>query len=156
MKKTCEYTSALNVETPVGILGLCARSGRLAAVKFGPVAEFGADDVLAKTKIQLEEYFSGARREFDIPLDMPGTDFQKKCWQALAEIPYGETRSYSDIALKAGSPKAVRAAGMANHVNPIPIIVPCHRVIGKDGSLTGYAGGLEMKKFLLDMEKTNK
>ena len=114
---------------------------------------FGEDRALDMAARQLEEYFSGSRREFDIPMDMGGTDFQKKCWQALMEIPYGETRSYSDIAMQVGSPKGVRAVGMANHVNPIPIIVPCHRVVGKNGSLTGYAGGLDMKTWLIEHEK---
>jgi len=137
-------------------LGLRARNGFLTAVTFLPVEEFGSDSAIDAAKIQLAEYFSGGRREFDIPMDMGGTAFQRKCWQALMEIPYGEVCSYSDIAMKVGSPRGVRAVGMANHVNPIPIIVPCHRVVGKDGSLTGYAGGLEMKQWLIAHEKTYK
>ena len=146
--------SALNIDSPIGTLGLCAREGHLVRIVFGGVqATDYIDNVLLETKRQLEEYFAGERREFDVPVDMEGTVFQKKVWRALIEIPYGEVRSYSEIAEKIGSPKAVRAVGMANHVNPIPVIVPCHRVVGKNGSLTGYAGGLEMKKWLLEMEK---
>lgn len=102
---------------------------------------------------QLEEYFRGERREFTLPLCPEGTQFQKKVWEALCRIPYGETQCYQEIAEMVGSPKAFRAVGMANHNNPIPILIPCHRVVGKDGSLTGYAGGLEMKKALLEAEK---
>jgi methylated-DNA-[protein]-cysteine S-methyltransferase len=101
---------------------------------------------------QLEEYFAGRRRGFDLPLDLRGTGFQKRCWQELLKIPYGETRSYADIARAIGNPLAVRAVGLANGQNPIAIIVPCHRVIGSDGSLTGYGGGLETKRWLLELE----
>ena len=146
--------SALNIDSPIGTLGLCARDGYLVRIVFGGAqATEEIDDVLLEAKRQLEEYFAGERREFDVPVDMEGTVFQKKVWRALIEIPYGEVRCYSDIAEAVGSPKAVRAVGMANHVNPIPIIVPCHRVVGKNGSLTGYAGGIEMKEWLLEMEK---
>lgn len=106
-----------------------------------------------EVKRQLAEYFSGARKVFDLPLAMAGTDFQKRCWAALREIPYGETRSYGDMARAVGSPKAFRAVGMANHRNPIAIIVPCHRVVGSNGSLTGFGGGLDVKAFLLSLEK---
>jgi methylated-DNA-[protein]-cysteine S-methyltransferase len=101
---------------------------------------------------QLQEYFAGQRREFDLQLDIRGTDFQKRCWQELLEIPYGETRSYADIARAIGNPQAVRAVGLANGQNPIAIVVPCHRVIGSDGSLTGYGGGLGVKRKLLQHE----
>jgi methylated-DNA-[protein]-cysteine S-methyltransferase len=101
---------------------------------------------------QLEEYFAGRRRQFDLPLDLHGTEFQKRCWQELLKIPYGETRSYADVARAIGKPSAVRAVGLANGQNPIAIIVPCHRVIGSDGSLTGYGGGLETKRKLLELE----
>ena len=103
---------------------------------------------------QLDQYFTGKRKQFSLPLVLKGTEFQKAVWEALQAIPYGETRSYSDIAVAVGSPKAVRAVGMANHNNPIAIIVPCHRVIGKNGSLTGYASGLQNKKLLLELEQT--
>ena len=102
---------------------------------------------------QLDEYFAGKRREFDLPLLFEGTDFQKSVWAALQTIPYGETRSYGEIAAQVGNPKAARAVGMANNRNPIAIICPCHRVIGADGSLVGFGGGLAMKEYLLGIEK---
>ena len=102
---------------------------------------------------QMGEYFEGKRKAFDLPLRPEGTDFQKKVWNALLEIPFGETRSYQDIANAVGSPKACRAVGMANHQNPIIIVIPCHRVIGKNGKLVGYGGGLSMKEKLLLLEK---
>jgi methylated-DNA-[protein]-cysteine S-methyltransferase len=108
--------------------------------------------LIKKTANQLDEYFSKKRKKFDIPIELDGTDFQKKVWEALQNIPYGETRSYGEIASVTGNSKASRAVGMANNRNPIAIIVPCHRVIGHDGSLTGYAGGLELKQALLDLE----
>lgn len=101
---------------------------------------------------QFEEYFAGERREFSLVLDMNGTDFQRRVWGALREIPYGRTISYGELARRIGNPGAVRAVGLANGRNPISIIVPCHRVIGADGTLTGYGGGLDRKKFLLDLE----
>ncbi|MDM7919002.1 MAG: methylated-DNA--[protein]-cysteine S-methyltransferase [Methanosarcina sp.] len=104
---------------------------------------------------QLEAYFSGKLKSFDVKLAPEGTEFQKFVWKALCEIPYGETRSYKDIAVSLGKPKAYRAVGLANNRNPIAIIVPCHRVIGADGKLTGYAGGLDVKEFLLKLEENN-
>jgi O-6-methylguanine DNA methyltransferase len=101
---------------------------------------------------QLEEYFSGSRRDFTFPLDLRGTEFQRACWRALLTIPYGETRSYADIARAVGKPHAFRAVGMANNRNPIAIVIPCHRVIASDGSLCGYGGGLEIKRRLLELE----
>lgn len=101
---------------------------------------------------QLQEYFSGSRKIFDLPLAPIGTDFQMRCWDALLQIPYGETRSYGDIARSVECPKGFRAVGMANNRNPISIVIPCHRVIGSDGKLVGFGGGLDIKKFLLDME----
>ena len=102
------------------------------------------------------EYFDGKRKIFDLPLKPEGTEFQLKDWNALREIPYGETRSYKDIAIAIGNPKACRAVGTANHNNPISIIIPCHRVIGSDGSLTGYGGGLDKKTYLLELEQKNR
>ena len=149
--------SALNVDSPIGTLGLCARDGFLVRIVFGAVEETEyKDPVLIMACEQLSEYFAGARRVFDFPLMPEGTEFQNKVWRALTEIPYGETRTYSEIAEKIGSPKAARAVGMANHVNPIPVIIPCHRVVGKNGKLVGYAGGLEMKTKLLDTERNNR
>ncbi len=101
-------------------------------------------------------YLKGTRRTFDFPYELKGTEFQKKVWKALLQIPYGETRTYKQIAEEAGSPKGSRAIGMANNKNPVTIAVPCHRVIGTDGRLVGYAGGLEMKKFLLELEQSGK
>jgi O-6-methylguanine DNA methyltransferase len=101
---------------------------------------------------ELEEYFAGKRREFTFPLDLRGTDFQKACWHALLAIPYGETRSYGDIARAVGKPNAFRAVGMANNRNPVAIVVPCHRVIASDGTLCGYGGGLDVKRKLLELE----
>ena len=103
--------------------------------------------------MQLDEYFNGNRKKFDLPLVLHGTDFQISVWKALQDIPYGKTRSYGEIAARIGSPKASRAVGMANNRNPIVIIVPCHRVLGHNGSLTGFAGGLDLKQGLLDLEK---
>ena len=108
-----------------------------------------------KTVLQLEEYFDGRRKEFDIPIKLRGTEFQKKVWNELLKIPYGATVSYTDIAIKIGNPKACRAVGMANHNNPILIIVPCHRVINKNKKLGGYALGLDLKRRLLELEKEN-
>jgi methylated-DNA-[protein]-cysteine S-methyltransferase len=104
---------------------------------------------------ELTEYFEGKRERFDFPYELRGTVFQKKVWQALCDIPYGETRTYKEIATAVGNPKAYRAVGMANNKNPIMIVVPCHRVIGTDSKLTGYAGGIEMKKELLNIEGKN-
>jgi len=112
--------------------------------------------LLKNTAMQIEEYLRGSRREFSVPLALHGTEFQKAVWSALQNIPYGETRSYQDIAVRIGRPKAVRAVGMANHCNQVSIIIPCHRVIGKDGSLTGYGGGLRIKQYLLDLEQNNR
>ena len=113
----------------------------------------GSSDVIEKAKYQLDEYFLSKRREFDIPLLFIGTDFQKKVWNELLNIPYGATVSYGELARRIGMPNAVRAIANANAVNAISIIAPCHRVIGSNGSLTGYGGGLERKRFLLDLEK---
>ena len=101
---------------------------------------------------QISEYLAGRRREFDLPLKAAGTDFQRKVWEVLSSIPYGERRSYKQVAAQVGNPRAVRAVGMANNRNPLPIVVPCHRVVGSDGKLVGYAGGLGIKEFLLGLE----
>ena len=104
---------------------------------------------------QLKEYFAGKRREFSLPLSPAGTEFQKKVWSVLQEIPYGETRTYKEIAGRCGNEKACRAVGMANHVNPIGIVIPCHRVVGSSGKMVGYAGGLDKKQYLLELEGGN-
>jgi methylated-DNA-[protein]-cysteine S-methyltransferase len=113
------------------------------------------DAVLRETARQLARYFAGELKEFDLPLDLRGTEFQKRVWCELRAIPYGETRAYGDIAKAIGAPKAVRAVGAANGQNPIPIVVPCHRVIGASGRLVGFGGGLEMKRLLLKLEQLN-
>lgn len=108
--------------------------------------------LLRQAARQLEEYFAGRRKVFDLPLNPQGTPFQQKVWRALCAVPYGQTASYGRIAAAVGSPKACRAVGMANHANPIAIFIPCHRIIGSDGSLTGYGGGLDIKRALLALE----
>lgn len=117
------------------------------------IIEKNETDLLKKAISELNEYLEGKRSSFDLPLDPKGTEFQKKVWNALKEIPYGETRSYGEIAKTIGNEKASRAVGMANNKNPIAIIVPCHRVIGANGKLVGYAGGLDIKEKLLQLEK---
>ena len=107
---------------------------------------------LPELERQLAEYFAGRRRDFDLPLEPIGTDFQQRCWRALVEIPYGETRTYAAQAAAVGRPGAFRAVGRANHDNPIAVVIPCHRVVGSNGSLTGYAGGLDLKRRLLELE----
>lgn len=117
-----------------------------------PMKRADSHPLFLRAKAQLAEYFSGKRREFDLPLEPLGTEFQKKAWNALREIPYGKTLSYGEQARKIGNPKSARAIGAANGRNPISIFVPCHRVVGSAGDLTGFAGGLETKRFLLELE----
>ena len=116
---------------------------------------FQETDVIKTAACQFSEYLEGKRKEFTIPLKPEGTEFQRKVWEALVTIPYGEVRTYKQIAEQVGNEKASRAVGMANHNNPIMCIIPCHRVIGANGSLVGYAGGLHVKEFLLSLEKNN-
>ncbi len=144
------------IPSPLGTLTLVEEEDSLTGLYFGQLAsqgQKGPTPLLEEACRQLEEYFAGKRREFSLPLSPKGTAFQLKVWQALLTIPYGETRSYRDIAQLAGCPKGCRAVGMANHRNPISIIVPCHRVVGANGSLTGYGGGLQAKQFLLELER---
>ena len=146
----------LSVPSPIGKLWLQEEDGALVRVSFQPDAASQTEEetpLLGQAKQQLAEYFAGQRQAFDLPLRMQGTPFQQKVWAALRTIPYGETRSYGQIAVQVGNPKAGRAVGMANNRNPIAIIVPCHRVIGANGSLTGYAGGLNVKQELLALER---
>ena len=157
--KTYSYKT---MKSPAGRLKLVASDRGLAAilwenddpkrVRLGPLAESKEHPVLLETQRQLNEYFAGKREKFSLKFDCTGTEFQKEVWQALATIPFGETRSYGQIARQIGHPKAVRAVGAANGRNPISIIVPCHRVIGSNGKLTGFAGGLETKTSLLRIE----
>lgn len=151
------------MDSPVGALKLVAHDQALVAVmwdnedhkrvRLAELTENLQHPMLLKVKQQLEEYFAGQRQRFDLPLDFQGTDFQQQVWQALLTIPYGETRSYKDIALQIGNEKAVRAVGAANGRNPISIIAPCHRVIGSGGALVGFAGGLDKKQILLSLEQ---
>lgn len=143
--------------SPVGLLRLAEEDGFLTRLDFSADLPAGAAEgtspLLEETKKQLSEYFAGSRKVFALPLAPKGTPFRQKVWQALCTIPWGETRTYGEIAAQIGQPKASRAVGMANHHNPISIIIPCHRVVGKNGSLTGYAGGLSVKSFLLELER---
>lgn len=144
------------LNSPIGRLRLVSDGKQLLRIEFeGSQQQDGeecADPVLSACAQQLGEYFDGQREHFELPLGARGTDFQQRVWQALADIPHGETRSYRDIAQAIGKPTAMRAVGAANGRNPLPIVVPCHRVIGADGSLTGFAGGLQAKTCLLQLE----
>ena len=147
------------VDSPVGKLTLAGTAGRLRHLRMvdqtyepNRTGWEPADDAFADAVEQLEEYFQGDRTEFQLDLDLVGTAFQRRVWAALLTIPYGQTRSYGDIAKQVDAPGAARAVGLANGHNPIGIIVPCHRVIGANGSLTGYGGGLNRKRALLDLE----
>jgi methylated-DNA-[protein]-cysteine S-methyltransferase len=142
-------------ESPVGPLRLLSRDGALVALHLNarPGPEDLGDPVLAEATTQLREYFAGARTGFELPLAMEGNAFEQRVWAALREIPYGETASYGEIAQRIGAPGAARAVGVANARNPIAIVVPCHRVIGANGKLVGFGGGLPMKRALLDLEQ---
>lgn len=142
--------------SPIGALTLVERDGALAELRFSACGETNASTPLLRQAVEeLEAYFRGERRTFTLPLRPEGTPFQQACWDALLRIPYGETRTYAWQAQTIGRPKAYRAVGMANHHNPLPILIPCHRVVGKGGSLTGYAGGLDVKEKLLSLERMN-
>ncbi len=149
-------------QSPIGILKICEEDGSLTRLclqredtdSMLPLQSFAKhSDLLYEAYMQLNEYFAGKRVKFDLPLKGKGTAFQQRVWQELQKIPYGETRSYEDIAAGIGNSKAVRAVGQANGRNPIMIIVPCHRVIHKNGSIDGFACGTEVKRFLLDLEQ---
>ncbi|MDT7729084.1 MAG: methylated-DNA-[protein]-cysteine S-methyltransferase [Actinomycetota bacterium] len=151
------------IDSPIGPLTTVATNGVLSGLymvrqRHLPAEEsFGERDsdaeVFAETEQQLKEYFAGQRRDFDLPVVFHGTPFQQRVWTALQEIPYGETVSYGRLADELGQPTAARAVGLANGKNPISVIVPCHRVVGSNGDLTGYGGGLERKRYLLDFER---
>lgn len=151
------------LKSPVGLLRLYANEAALVAilwenekpgrVRLAPAHRRPNHPILRETVRQLKEYFAGKRTAFDLPLDPAGTPFQKKAWRALRRIPFGETRSYADQARRIGNPKACRAVGAANGRNPLSIVVPCHRVIGANGSLTGFAGGETVKRALLELER---
>ncbi len=164
------------VDSPIGSLTLVASSRGLQQVQLptdgagGPQAGLAsngdavaagagtetaqADAILAEARRQLSEYFDGGRREFDLPLDLAGTEFQMRAWQALASVGYGQTAAYGEQAERIGKPGAARAVGRANGANPVPIVLPCHRIVGADGSLTGYGGGLHVKQQLLAHERS--
>ncbi len=165
MKTTNDQQTTYSYKTipsPVGRLHLIASDRGLAAIlweeedpksaRFSPLNENKRHPVLLETERQLNDYFAGKLKKFSLKFDPTGTEFQKEVWRELSAIPFGETRSYGEIAKKIGRPKAVRAVGGANGRNPLPIVVPCHRVIGANGTLTGFGGGLEMKAFLLKAE----
>ncbi len=148
-----KYT--LTLPSPIGPLRLAEENGSLIELTFGTAEAEKPSAFLLHCAHEIQEYFEGKRTCFDLPLSPIGTDFQKSVWNELYRIPYGETRTYGEIAAAVGSPKASRAVGMACNRNPIAIIIPCHRVIGKDKSLTGYAGGLSAKETLLHLERIN-
>jgi methylated-DNA-[protein]-cysteine S-methyltransferase len=142
-------------DSPIGPLSLASNGAGLTHLIFDGAREPSGveDEVLAAARRQLDDYFAGKRNGFDLPLDPAGTDFQRRVWMALRDIPFGQTVAYANIAARIGAPKAMRAVGAANGRNPIAIIVPCHRVIGANGTLTGFAGGLPRKQFLLQLER---
>lgn len=146
------------MDSPVGPLTLVEEEGALTEIRFGKRCEeiLLCETALLQQAVQeLNEYFSGQRKVFTVPLNPKGTPFQQQCWKALLQIPYGETRTYGQQAVMIGNPKASRAVGMGNHCNPLPIVIPCHRVVGANGRLTGYAGGLNIKQMLLQTERMN-
>jgi len=144
-------------DSPIGKLWLSSEDGKITALSFEEIkgGNTVCDPVLREATKQLSEYFDGMRKVFDLPLEVKGTEFQKKVWKELIKIPFGETRSYGEIAKAIGNPKASRAVGMGCNRNNIAIVIPCHRVIGKDGSLTGFASGVGIKAKLLDHERRN-
>jgi len=157
--ETLDYA---RTESPAGPLFMAASDkglvrlefeSRVMPIKSKTIELRPSERVLAPYIRELNEYFAGKRRDFSFPLDLRGTPFQLQCWHALLAIPYGETRTYGDLARSIGHPHAFRAVGMANNRNPVAIVVPCHRVIASDGSLCGYGGGLELKRWLLDLER---
>ena len=143
-----------SIRTPLGIATILGDENGIQEIKVDDYTEESSEipEVLQSAILQLQQYFSGKRQDFDLKLSPKGTDFQKKVWEELRNIPYGTTVSYLELSRKIGDEKAIRAVASANGKNPLWIVVPCHRVIGSDGSLTGYAGGLHRKKWLLDLE----
>ncbi len=152
--------NAFFYDTSIGRIGIVENNNTITNVNIHKDIEFKNVEIketplIKETYKQLQEYFEGNRNDFDLPLAPEGTEFQQRVWKALQSIPYGKTMSYKEIAEKIGSPKAARAIGMANNKNPIFIIIPCHRVIGSNGKLVGYGGGLDLKERLLNIEKEN-
>jgi methylated-DNA-[protein]-cysteine S-methyltransferase len=148
---------AMRVDTPVGEMWLVQEGDALTELRLPgdalPEGELKETPLLKEAASQLAEYFAGKRAAFDLPLKPEGTEFRRTVWAALIEIPAGRTASYGDIARAIGKPKASRAVGSANHFNPLPVFIPCHRVIGSGGSLVGYGGGLDLKQKLLELEE---
>lgn len=160
--------SRAEIESPIGLLALYGTIEGLLAIVFPRHSrvsvEAWLDRVIGQARIvddeqgleepisQVDDYFAGRRREFELELDMRGTAFQRRVWDAVAAVPYGQTRSYRDVACAVGQPKAVRAVGAANGANPLPLVIPCHRIIGSQGGLHGYGGGLDVKAKLLELE----
>ena len=155
-----EKAVALCMDSPVGKLMIVQQGEAVKEIlfeeKITDAVPLRSTELLLCAQRQLNEYFSGSRKVFSLPLALTGTPFQRKVWQQLTQIPYGEVRSYGQIAQAVGNPKACRAVGAANHCNPIPILGPCHRVVGANGSLTGYAGGLWRKNLLLKLEQNSR
>jgi methylated-DNA-[protein]-cysteine S-methyltransferase len=162
---TVVYYSCFDTGTPAGVLTLAATEKGLALLNFHegvipeavpaelrPAEWIESPSRLAGARHQVEEYLAGKRRKFDLPLDLRGPEFHRRCWRALLQIPYGETRSYAEIARQVGSPEGFRAVGQANHHNPVALVMPCHRVITSAGTLGGYGGGLPLKQWLLGLE----
>jgi methylated-DNA-[protein]-cysteine S-methyltransferase len=163
MANQLQYTGMLCFDSPLGWLRVTSTAGGVREVWFCDTGKeergkeglegLSPDTRCMETQKQLEEYFEGRRTSFDLPLDLAGTGFQRAVWAELLRVPFGRTISYRDLSIRIGNVKAIRAVGHANGQNPLPILVPCHRVIGADGSLTGYGGGLWRKKILLSLEK---
>lgn len=147
----CDY-----LKTDIGLIEMIEESGKIVRIHLVETIQnkVNTTDLLKKVKKQLQEYFTGNRKIFDLEIDFAGTTFQKKVWSELLKIPYGETVSYQDIANRIGNPKAVRAVGSTIHRNPLLIVIPCHRVIGKNGALTGFAYGINVKRKLLELENS--
>ena len=146
---------ANTIKSPVGLVEVTASDAGVTSIYFveQPQHQTRPNQHINQCLTELGEYFDGNRKAFDVPLDPQGTEFQQQVWQALLEIPYGQMASYAEVASAINKPKAVRAVGAANGRNPLPIVIPCHRVIGTNGSLTGFGGGLEAKTFLLELER---
>ncbi len=169
--KSCEGIDSLDIdleiscdllESPIGFVEIMGSKGCLVGIHLCASDQqprkshvFRQDiDLMKETRYQLESYFSGELTSFDLPIDPNGTPFQIRVWRSLLEIPYGETWSYGELARRVGNSKAARAVGLANNRNPISIVIPCHRVIGSDGTLKGYGGGVEKKSYLLELERS--
>jgi len=166
------HATSILIDSPLGAIGLTATEVGLSHIEFRAgekpvrtkaVAEESSEaalsellNTLREARIQILEYLEGNRRAFDLELDLTGTEFQKQVWQATGAIPYGETRSYGEIAHRIGRPRSSRAVGGALHINPLPLVIPCHRVVGSNGSLVGFGGGLDLKARLIDLENRRK